>query len=450
MADVLVKQFTYQTDSRSDSDRISRLYIKVFGDGTFIREVSEITETQSDAAALSRTKTSVEKYGITAVNGTRYILESAAPPTPPPTPTPSPPSTVTNTAILNDAEGTTLTGTSVPNPDTEWGDRTSSSRTAQVKASKNGRTYEEALYNFYSRDTEQNQKGIWERMYEDIASEIYNDDVDRDPTIEDKFPDGYTVKVTSFTYTTVPPDRPKPTPPPPVEAEKPYEPPTPVEGPKRYIPEGRYRKPASTSGGEFVELESGEPYKGFYIETYKGKFYAGKTPEENGPELVKEKKIADQIALLGIVGAIVPGLLAGFFKKKLTPFEKKKGVTKRNFIQDKDNNKIIETDPETFEQAKQVLVNNRFAQVDWITKGPAEDKMFGKYPFEGAASKNRKAILAAEKNMPGISLFVTNYSLYVEEPVSAVQNQLTSETEVERDPLVELDNSRKARFDTRK
>lgn len=218
---------------------------------------------------------------------------------------------------------------------------------------------------------------------------------------------------------------------------------------KRYIPEGRYKKPESTVGGEFTELESGEPYKGFYIETYKGKYYAGKTPEEGGVELVKEKKIADQIALLGIVGAIIPGLLAGFFKKKLSPFEKSKGVTKRNFIQDKDNNKIIETDSDTFEQAKQVLVNNRFAQIDWITKGPAEDTMFGKYPFEGAASKNRKTILALEKDMPGISLFVTNYSLYVEEPVSVEQNQLTSETEVERDVLVELENSRKARFDTK-
>ena len=76
--------------------------------------------------------------------------------------------------------------------------------------------------------------------------------------------------------------------------------------------------------------------------------------------------------------------------------------------------------------------------------------MFGKYPFEGAASKNRKTILALEKDMPGISLFVTNYSLYVEEPVSVAQNQLTSETQVEKDALVELDNSRKANFDLRK
>jgi len=219
---------------------------------------------------------------------------------------------------------------------------------------------------------------------------------------------------------------------------------------KQYIPKGRYKKPQSTTGGEFTELISGEPYKGFYIETYKGKYYAGKTPEEGGVELVNEKKLIDQQALLGTVGIAIPGLVAGFFKKKLTPFEKNKGVIKRNFIQDKDNNKIIETDPDTFEQAKQVLVNNRFVQVDWIIKGPAEDTMFGKYPFEGAASKNKKTILAAEKDMPGISLFVTNYSLMVEEPINPQENQISSETEVQKDALVELDNSRKANFDTKK
>lgn len=52
--------------------------------------------------------------------------------------------------------------------------------------------------------------------------------------------------------------------------------------------------------------------------------------------------------------------------------------------------------------------------------------------------------------MPGISKFVTDYSLLVEEPANPIQNQLSSQTIVEKDPLVELDNSRKANFDLRK
>jgi hypothetical protein len=209
-----------------------------------------------------------------------------------------------------------------------------------------------------------------------------------------------------------------------------------------YIPKSRYKKAKSTDGTEFVEVKSRELYKGFYIETFKGKYFAGKTPEENGPELEKIKKdINFPTELIG--------LLAGFFVRKLTESEKNKGVIKRNFIQDKNNNKILETDTDTYTQAKTALVNTRFAQIDWITKGPAEDTMFGKYPFEGAASKNKKTILALEKDMPGISLFVTNYSLYVEEPVTVVQSQLTSETEVQRDEEVLLENSRKANFDTK-
>ena len=210
-----------------------------------------------------------------------------------------------------------------------------------------------------------------------------------------------------------------------------------------YIPKSRYKKAMSTDGTEFVEVKSRELYKGFYIETFKGKYFAGKTPEENGPELEKIKK--DRNFPVGLLG-----LFAGFFLRKLTQSEKDKGVIKRNFIQDKNNSKILETDTDTYNEAKSTLVNHRFVQVDWIIKGPIEDQMFGKYPFEGAASKNKKTILAAEKDMPGISLFVTNYSLMVEEPINPQENQLSSETEVQKDALVELDNSRKARFDTKK
>ena len=55
-----------------------------------------------------------------------------------------------------------------------------------------------------------------------------------------------------------------------------------------------------------------------------------------------------------------------------------------------------DTDLDTYLQAKNTLVNSIFAQVDWIVKGPAEDKMFGNYPFEGAESKNKKVPLFLE------------------------------------------------------
>lgn len=232
---------------------------------------------------------------------------------------------------------------------------------------------------------------------------------------------------------------------------------------KRYQPKGSYRKPKSTSGGEFVELQSREPYKGFYIQDYRGRYYAGKTPEEGGVELEKESKLKDQLARLVGAKAMLPGLLAGFFKKKPTQSEIDKGVTKRNFIQDKDNNKITETDPETFALAKQTLPNSTFVEVDWVIGGPANDVMYGKYPYEGAESKNRKAIEALEKTMPGISTFVTDYKYLVEDTTTTTQSiqaatkagvvqppSTQQDTFVEQDPDITLENSRKANFDTRK
>ena len=218
---------------------------------------------------------------------------------------------------------------------------------------------------------------------------------------------------------------------------------------ERYIPKSKYKKPKYTSGGEFTELESKKPYKGYYIETYDGKFYAGKTPEEGGAELQKESKLKDQLMMLVGPAAAIPALLAGAFKKKPTQSEKDKGVTKRNFIQDKANGKIIETDPDTYAQAKQEVPNSIFAEVDWIIQGPADNMMVNGYPFEGAESKNRKTIEALEKTMPGISTFVTDYKYLVEEPVVVQQQDQTIEIFVEKDPNTKLQNDRKANFDTR-
>lgn len=211
---------------------------------------------------------------------------------------------------------------------------------------------------------------------------------------------------------------------------------------KRFIPEGCYRKAKSTTGNEFIETISREPYKGYYIEDSTGKFYGGKTPQETGPELEKLPKKP-----LGIPAGLV-GLLAGFFRKKPTQSEKDQGVTKRNFIQDKNNNKILETDPDTYAQAKDELPNSRFAEIDWIIKGPADNQIINGYPFEGAESKNRKTIQGLEKTMPGISTFVTDYKYLVEEPV--LPTQLSSSTEYVQDSAVKLENDRKANFDTRK
>ena len=117
-------------------------------------------------------------------------------------------------------------------------------------------------------------------------------------------------------------------------------------------------------------------------------------------------------------------------------------------MQTKRDNKIVEVTKNNYQDAKKALPNQNFAEVDWIIKGPAEDKMFNGYPYKGAESKNREAIQALEKQIPGISTFITDYKYLVEEPQQ--QRPLSSQTIVQKDEQVQLDNDRKANFDLRK
>jgi hypothetical protein len=220
---------------------------------------------------------------------------------------------------------------------------------------------------------------------------------------------------------------------------------------KRYIPKTSYTEPKYTSGGEYKTKDTGEDYIGFYIEASRGKYYSGKSPQQGGAEILKVQ--TEGIVNKGAkakVFALLLTLAKGFFKPKLTSIDRERGFTIRYFIQDKNDNKIVEVDRETYLEAQKELLNKRFIEVNWTLKGPAENSVIAGYPYEGAASKNRKAITAVEKQMPGISTFVKDYSLLVEEPIPATANELSSNTVTLEDPLVELENRRKANFDTRK
>lgn len=228
-------------------------------------------------------------------------------------------------------------------------------------------------------------------------------------------------------------------------------PPPPVEPQKVYYPKSRYTEPKSASPGEFVIKSTQEEYKGTYVETFNSKYYGGSSPLDTGIEL---EKVKEPQAGLDEGRPNYFGILAesagGFFQRLLTKAEKSKGVAKRYFVQDKNTNKIVETDKANFLQTQQQVMSRRFLEVDWIVKGPADDRVFRTYKYEGAASKNKKTIQALEKQMPGISTFIKDYGYLVEQPVAVVQQNLTTQTIVEKDVDVSLENSRKANFDTRK
>ena len=242
-----------------------------------------------------------------------------------------------------------------------------------------------------------------------------------------------------------------------------------------YYPQSKYSKPKKASLGAFAEKLSQEPYKGSYVKTSDSKYYSGKSPMDTGIELEKvTNNLRDTVLAVGM--GILGATIAGFFKKKLTQSEKEKGVAKRYFVQDKNNNKIVETDKATYLQTQKEVPNRNFAEVDWIIQGPAEDMMFGEYPYEGAESKNKKTIQAldpqmngissfisdykylvedpatldATSQMKGISTFITDYKYLIEDPSTVATPEVTSQTFIQPEGDTQLENSRKANFDLRK
>ena len=213
---------------------------------------------------------------------------------------------------------------------------------------------------------------------------------------------------------------------------------------KEYYPETKYTKAKSAKPGEFIVKDTRDLYKGLFVETSDKRYFSGKSPMDTGIEL---EKVVSSLNLKAIIAPLLAGSLGGFFKKIATSSERENGVLKRYFIQDKNNSKITEVDKPTYLQAQKDLVNTNFAQVDWIIKGPAENQMFGNYPFEGAESKNKKTIQALESQMKGISTFITDYKYLVEDPAVAEKPVLTSEAFTEKDASTQLQDSRKANFD---
>jgi hypothetical protein len=416
--------------------------------------------------------------------------------------TPKTPSTPTTTvspdngnyAFLNDDAQTKITGALRDKEEVEMATTIRTQIGVQARAQKNGRTYIAGGYLFNNGDTENIQREIWGRLYDDIRRQIFDDDIRREedsgvqPTttsanateaaedallgitpntsnttnqstgqsLDDRFPSGYQVLNINFKFTQVDPDKPKPkeTPPPP---PPPSDPPVPKRDTELtyYIPKSRITEPQSAQEGEFLIKDTGEPYQGSYIETYKGTYFAGKTPEENGVELVpaEENPALERRNVLGGNLDLLLLNLAIAFKPSLSDLQKLLGKATRHFVQNKKTGKIVETDEETAQQiSEQVsgsLPNYAVASVEWVTKGPAEDKIVNGYPYEGAESKNRKAIETLEKQIPGISTFVTNYAELVVEPVSRKANAVDTK-KVEEKPLTdELGNLRKASFDTK-
>lgn len=224
---------------------------------------------------------------------------------------------------------------------------------------------------------------------------------------------------------------------------------------KVYVPKSSVKKPKTTNGTEFVVAETQQFYSGSYVKTSQKQYFAGRTVDETGIVLQKLKKDFNlpKLTPSGLLSGagLLAMLLKAVFTKQPSSSDLHNGKTTRYFVKDTRTGKVAETDEQTANQVQAELPNVKIGKVDWVIDGPVEDKMFGNYKYEGAATKNKKAILELEKDLPGISNFVTDFTLMVKDPVQEYlkkgNNLLTSETVTERNPDTLLLNSRKANFD---
>jgi len=251
-----------------------------------------------------------------------------------------------------------------------------------------------------------------------------------------------------------------PSPPPVPTAEPPIvPPPSPLPealkttDPPKYLPQSKYKKAKKAGLGEFAVKGTQEPYEGFYIETYRKQYFAGETPEQNGVELEKIEKTSGFPEVGGLIGKGLSllALLQSAFKKQLSQDEIDKGIAKRYFVQDNRDEKISETSQELFEQGKTGIPDFKYIEVPWNISNPADDIVLNGAKFQGSESRNKETIQNLEKDMPGISKFVTDYRYLIPEVTTpTVTEQVKVQTQVIKDPYAGQQDFRKADFDLRK
>lgn len=256
---------------------------------------------------------------------------------------------------------------------------------------------------------------------------------------------------------------------------KPKDPPPPPSSPaparSTFVPAALIAGPYYTKGGEFRKKSTGEDYVGDYIRVVEGRYRTGKSIQEPGEELVLvsniqtardtvnnwvDTNIVGKVKKLGIKNPLNALNLSGIFDISsilttlltLSPTEREKrqGEMKRYVIQDKNTLKIAEVDKDTFLLAKNNLFNKKFVEIPWKISGPAENTTIAGYPAVGVSTVNKQTITALEKEIPGISAFITDYTFLLQTPEPR-DREIFTEEKITTSPLSALEAFKKANFD---
>ena len=96
-----------------------------------------------------------------------------------------------------------------------------------------------------------------------------------------------------------------------------------------------------------------------------------------------------------------------------TPKDYKTGFMNRYFLKNTINGKIIEADKRFYDEKLPKLYIQGVI-IKWVITKPVKDIFNQGYVFEGAATRNQKAVIKANLEMKGIINYIVNYSQFAD------------------------------------
>jgi hypothetical protein len=168
-----------------------------------------------------------------------------------------------------------------------------------------------------------------------------------------------------------------------------------------YLPKSKYNV-KHTKGGEIFN-PNGSEYIGFYIETFTGEIYTGKSFSKNTIKLT-DLRLADLTDDNPLV------LKNDFIRPTDQDYLNEK--FNRYYIQDRRTKNIVEVNKDNYKRFDPLSYTISVI-ISWVLKGPVGDINKGPYIYFGAASQNKESIIEAEKTIKGLSQIVNNYGEFV-------------------------------------
>jgi hypothetical protein len=191
-----------------------------------------------------------------------------------------------------------------------------------------------------------------------------------------------------------------------------------------YYPKSRIQENLYSSGGEFIYLNTGQPFQGFYHKTYDGRFFEGKTHDFNSSELksVSTAITSAQTQPVNLGSMIYDKASSGaytYLKTMKTPAsyypspdenDYKRGYIIRYFIK-KANGAASTIQEVSSETAREAVKNPLYisTNLEWKISGPiSDDNSDPMNPVKGVKDTNQRILIKKEREFSGISRYLTN------------------------------------------